>query len=367
MAPEAPVPVINVAPPDEVIGGAGNVARNIAALGARCDLVAVVGRDEAAQCIHRHLAGYTGIDLGLVEAASRVTTVKTRFLAYLHNTHLLSADTEETAPVDADIEDAIITMVESRLQMGALCADAVILSDYAKGVLTPRVIAAVISAAQRTRKPVIVDPKGGGYSRYRGATVLTPNVRELAQALERPVRNDEKSVRSAAEALVETIGCDSVLVTRGERALLIVGRDGDAAAFDATARRVVDVSGAGDTVVASFALALVCDAGNANSARLANSAAGIVVASAEAVLRLVARAGVVGRDPGGAGQPGAQHIARFGAQAIVAVIEQADHLALGDADAERAQQREEPRRRHLPLMVDRKARSWCLGPRRDNT
>jgi len=273
ISPEAPAPVINTAPPEEVIGGAGNVARNVAALGAACDIVAVVGRDDAALCIHRHLANYPGISPALVEAPDRVTTVKTRFVAYLHNTHLLRADTEETTPVGAEIEDAILAAVEGRLAG----ADAVVLSDYGKGMLTPRVISGVISAAQRARKPVIVDPKGIDYSRYRGATALTPNVGELAQAVGRPVRNEPKALAAAAGSLIETIGCDTLLVTRGERGVLVAARDGSTATFDATAKRVVDVSGAGDTLVAGFALGIVSDAGLVNAARLANAAAGIVV------------------------------------------------------------------------------------------
>jgi D-beta-D-heptose 7-phosphate kinase/D-beta-D-heptose 1-phosphate adenosyltransferase len=274
ISPEAPAPIINTAAPEEVIGGAGNVARNVTSLGAACDVVAVVGRDDAALCIRRHLTSCPGIIPALVEAEGRLTTVKTRFVAYLHNTHLLRADSEETTPVGADIEDAVIATVQGRLAG----ADALILSDYGKGMLTPRVISAVISAAQWARKPVIVDPKGFDFSRYRGATGLTPNVAELAQALGRPVANEEKALRTAALSLVEAVGCDSMLVTRGERGVLIVDRNGEGAAFDATARRVVDVSGAGDTLVAGFALALVSDAGIANSARLANAAAGIAVA-----------------------------------------------------------------------------------------
>jgi D-beta-D-heptose 7-phosphate kinase/D-beta-D-heptose 1-phosphate adenosyltransferase len=273
ISPEAPAPVINTAAPEEVVGGAGNVARNVAAMGAACDLVAVVGRDDAAQCIHRHLASYPGISPVLVEAPGRVTTVKTRFVAFLHNTHLLRADTEETTPVGAETEDAILAAVEGRLAD----ADAVVLSDYSKGMLTPRVISGVISAAQRARKPVIVDPKGIDYSRYRGATALTPNVGELAQAMGRPVRNEPKALAAAAGALIETVGCDSLLVTRGERGVLVANRDGSTASFDATAKRVVDVSGAGDTLVAGFALGIVSDAGQVNAARLANAAAGVVV------------------------------------------------------------------------------------------
>jgi D-beta-D-heptose 7-phosphate kinase/D-beta-D-heptose 1-phosphate adenosyltransferase len=274
ISPEAPAPVIETAGPVDVVGGSGNVVRNIASLGAACEIVAVVGRDEAAQSVGAHLTAMKVSTDGLIEVERRVTTVKTRFVAYLHNTHLLRADTEETTPVAQKVEDAIIAAVQSRV--GAV--DVVILSDYAKGVLTPRVVAAVIVAARQARKPIVVDPKGLDYGRYRGATALTPNVGELAQALRHPVKNDEAAVRTAAQALAAEVECESVLVTRGERGVIIVSRDGEAASFDATARRVVDVSGAGDTVVASFALALVSEAGIRNAARLANVAAGVVVA-----------------------------------------------------------------------------------------
>ena len=273
ISPEAPAPVIETTGPLDVVGGSGNVVRNIVSLGAACEIVAVIGRDEAAQSVRTHLTAMKVSTGGLIEVEGRVTTVKTRFVAYLHNTHLLRADTEETTPVAQKVEDAIIAAVQSRV--GAV--DVVILSDYAKGVLTPRVVAAAIAAAKWARKPIVVDPKGLDYARYRGATALTPNVGELAQALRHPVKNDEAAVRAAAQALADDVECESVLVTRGERGALIVSRDGEAASFDATARRVVDVSGAGDTVVASFALALVSDAGIRNAARLANVAAGVVV------------------------------------------------------------------------------------------
>jgi D-beta-D-heptose 7-phosphate kinase / D-beta-D-heptose 1-phosphate adenosyltransferase len=273
ISPEAPAPVIETSGPLDVVGGSGNVVRNIVSLGAGCEIVAVVGRDDAAQAIREHLGDMDVPDSGLIEVNGRVTTVKTRFVAYLHNTHLLRADTEEKTPVGPKVEDAIIAAVESRLD----AVDAVILSDYAKGVLTPRVIAAVIAAARQTGKPVIADPKGHDYSRYRGATVITPNVAELFQALGRPLVNEEAAVRAGALALAGHVECDIVLATRGERGMLIVSRDGETASFDATARRVIDVSGAGDTVIAGFTLALVSDAGIRNAAHLANVAAGVVV------------------------------------------------------------------------------------------
>jgi D-beta-D-heptose 7-phosphate kinase / D-beta-D-heptose 1-phosphate adenosyltransferase len=273
ISPEAPAPVIATSGPLDVVGGSGNVVRNIVSLGAACEIVAVVGRDDAARTIREHLSDMNVPEDGLVEVNGRVTTVKTRFVAYLHNTHLLRADTEENTPVGPKVEEAIIAAVEGRL--GAV--DAVILSDYAKGVLTPRVIAAVIAAAWQAGKPVIVDPKGHDYSRYRGATAVTPNAAELFQALGRPLANEEAAVRAGAQALAGHVECDIVLATRGERGMLVVSRDGDTASFEATARRVVDVSGAGDTVIAGFTLALASGAGIRNAAHLANVAAGIVV------------------------------------------------------------------------------------------
>jgi D-beta-D-heptose 7-phosphate kinase/D-beta-D-heptose 1-phosphate adenosyltransferase len=273
ISPEAPAPVIETSGPVDVVGGSGNVVRNIVSLGAACEIVAVVGRDDAARTIRRHFED-TGVSTGgLVAVEGRITTLKTRFVAYLHNTHLLRADTEETTPVGATVEDAIIAAIDDRI--GG--CDGVILSDYAKGVLTPRVIAAAIAAARQAGKPVIVDPKGHDYSRYRGATAVTPNAAELAQALGRAATNDEAVVRAGALALAAQVECDIVLVTRGERGVLIVSRDGEAASFDATARRVIDVSGAGDTVVAGFTLALASGAGLRNAAHLANVAAGIAV------------------------------------------------------------------------------------------
>jgi D-beta-D-heptose 7-phosphate kinase / D-beta-D-heptose 1-phosphate adenosyltransferase len=281
ISPEAPAPVIETAGPVDVIGGSGNVARNIAALGAACDIVAVVGRDDAAQSIRNFLQSYSVTAEGLVEVRGRITTVKTRFVAYLHNTHLLRADTEDTSPVGDRVEDAIIAAVERCIER----VDAVVLSDYAKGVLTQRVVAAAIAAAQRARKPVIVDPKGLDYSRYCGATAITPNAGELALALGLPVKrllgplvkDEQKSLRSAAKSLIDAAGFDCVLVKRGERGVLVVTKDGESTTFDATARRVIDVTGAGDTVAAGFALSLVAGAGFVKAAQLANTAAGVVV------------------------------------------------------------------------------------------
>jgi D-beta-D-heptose 7-phosphate kinase/D-beta-D-heptose 1-phosphate adenosyltransferase len=272
ISPEAPVQVINANDPEEIVGGAGNVARNIVALGAKCDVVGLVGRDEAATCIQSLLES-AGVTPFLLDGRSRITTVKTRYVAHLHSTHLLRADREDTRAISGSLEDDFIGVALERIPH----SDVIILSDYGKGVLTPRVIFELVSAASAAQKTVIVDPKGTDYARYRGVTALTPNLAELSLALGRQVPNEVDAVKAAAQQLLEMTDSKIVLVTLGEKGLMVVGRDGQAYAFEATARRVVDVSGAGDTVVGSFALALSVGAQEHIAARLANAAAGIVV------------------------------------------------------------------------------------------
>lgn len=274
ISPEAPAPVIRVRRTEEVLGGAGNVARNIASLGAFCDLVAVVGQDEAAATIRKSLNTLERIAAHFVAAQTRTTTVKTQFVATMHNTHLLRADWEDAQPIDSELETRLLVQVNERLAR----ADAVILSDYNKGTLTPRLLSTIIEAARAQGKSVIVDPKGFNYEHYRHVTALTPNVQELGQAIGRPVADEDAAITTAAAALLDIAGCEAVLVTRGERGMSVVGRDGTAISFAAAAQRVIDVSGAGDTAVASFALALLADTGLANAARLANAAAGLAVA-----------------------------------------------------------------------------------------
>jgi D-beta-D-heptose 7-phosphate kinase/D-beta-D-heptose 1-phosphate adenosyltransferase len=274
ISPEAPAPVLRAGRPEEIVGGAGNVARNIASLGAVCELAAVIGRDEAGFAILSLLKKQGGIEANFVESETRMTTVKTRFVANLHNTHLLRADWEDASPINAEIEAELLRRVEERLPS----VDGVILSDYSKGTLTHRVTSKIIAEARAAGKPVIVDPKGSDWGRYRRATTLTPNLAELGAALGRVVANDDAEIETAARELMAETSCEVLLVTRSERGVMVVERDAPAVGFPATAARVVDVSGAGDTLVASFALALIGGAGAHNAARLANAAAGLVVA-----------------------------------------------------------------------------------------
>ena len=273
VSPEAPTPLIHLDHVDEFVGGAGNVARNIAGLGANCDLVGIIGVDEAANAICRFLSGQKSIEPNLVQVSDRATTVKSRFVANLHNTHLLRADIEDASSIAAAVEDKIIRAAAHSMKN----ADVVLLSDYNKGVLSDRVISGIVEQAREAAKPVVVDPKGKRYERYRGVDFVTPNLTELGEAVGLSVDTEEHQI-AAAHSLIERLGCRAVLVTRGEHGVLVVPAEGKAASFPATARRIVDVSGAGDTLVAGFALGVVSGASTANAARLANLAAGIVVA-----------------------------------------------------------------------------------------
>ena len=271
ISPEAPTPVIAVKRTEVMIGGAGNVARNLVALGTRCIFVGVVGDDDAGGELKKELAKIPRIDAHLVTDAGRRTTRKVRFVSEHHSAHLLRADWEPASPVDSKSEDALIGhAIKAMPKVGA-----VVLSDYAKGALTPRVIRAVIDAANKAGKPVVVDPKGRDYGIYRGATLITPNRQELADATHSPAQTDDQVAAAAAE-LGRMLGAKAVLVTRSEAGMTLVG-EGAAIHVPAYPVRVRDVSGAGDTVVAVLAAMLAMQADFESAMRAANAAAAVVV------------------------------------------------------------------------------------------
>jgi D-beta-D-heptose 7-phosphate kinase/D-beta-D-heptose 1-phosphate adenosyltransferase len=273
ISPEAPAPVIRVSREDLVIGGAGNVARNIASLGARCLFVGVVGDDAAGKLLRSELGGAKGgIASRLVVDRERPTTRKLRFVSEHHSTHLLRADWEVTNPVGAATETALIKHALALLPR----ADAVVLSDYAKGALTPRLIKAVIERARKLKTPVIVDPKGGDFSIYRGATVITPNRKELADATRQPVTTAAE-IAAAARVLARTVGSRAVLVTLSEEGMLLHTRKAAPVHVPAYSVKVRDVSGAGDTVAAVLAVMLALGADFEAAMRAANAAAAVVV------------------------------------------------------------------------------------------
>jgi D-beta-D-heptose 7-phosphate kinase/D-beta-D-heptose 1-phosphate adenosyltransferase len=272
ISPEAPTPVLAVRHNAIDIGGAGNVARNIAALGANCIFVALIGKDDAGSVLTDALGKFKGIVPDLVVDPARQTTRKVRFVSEHHSVHLMRADWETTAPVSAESEAALIACAEAALpQVGA-----VVLSDYAKGVLTPRVVRAVIDAAKRLGKPVVVDPKSHDYSIYRGATLITPNAKELAAAAHRPLAS-EQDIADAAAELAHIIACDAVLVTRSEEGMTLQVAGATAVHIPAYPVKVRDVSGAGDTVAAVMTVLLAMKTPFEAAMRAANAAAAVVV------------------------------------------------------------------------------------------
>ncbi len=267
ISPEAPIPVLRARERREVAGGAANAALNIAALGGQAVLVAAVGRDEAAAAL---VAALPGVEARLVET-SRPTTVKTRFVA--GGQQMLRLDEEEAGPVEAATEDDLLAATTAAL----VGARALILSDYDKGVLTDRVLAGAIAAARAAAVPVVVDPKRSDFTAYAGATVVAPNALEISRATGLPA-GDDAAAGAACRAALAQARAEAILLKRSEKGLTLLPREGAALHVPTRAREVADVSGAGDTLVATFALALAAGAPMAEAARLANEAAGLAVA-----------------------------------------------------------------------------------------
>ena len=268
ISPEAPVPVIRLRESREMLGGAGNVASNIASLGGRAVLVGLIGADGPGAQL-RHLAGQTRLTAALVETPHRPTICKTRFVA--GRQQVVRADEESRLPILAAEEAALIAAFDANLAG----VDAVIFSDYGKGVLSPALLAHGIAAARARGVPVFVDPKNDDFSRYAGATCITPNAREMAAAAHAPVTS-EAEITAAAHRLMAACRLGAILVTRSEKGMTLVEANATAS-VPARAREVFDVSGAGDTVIATLALAYADGRKLAQAMHIANAAAGVVV------------------------------------------------------------------------------------------
>ena len=267
VSPEAPVPVVRVRERKHALGGAANVAQNVMAVGARCDLVAVVGRDRAGDVLRCMVEDVTGSATSLV-AVGRCTTQKTRVVG--RSQQLVRVDEEE----DVDLEGADMQRVVDALTHALSSADALVLEDYNKGVLVPAVIAAAIRAASARTLPIVVDPKFKNFFAYRGATIFKPNRRELEAALGAAVDVDHPD---AVPETLERLGVDHILLTLGERGMALFSTDGEIARLPTVAREVYDVVGAGDTVTAWLACMLAAGATPVEAAEVANIAAGIEV------------------------------------------------------------------------------------------
>jgi D-beta-D-heptose 7-phosphate kinase/D-beta-D-heptose 1-phosphate adenosyltransferase len=270
ISPEAPVPVVEVTDHSFHLGGAGNVASNVRSLGGEAILAGVIGEDAAGERVRSSVSA-AGIEpLLAVASGGRPTTVKTRIIA--HHQQVVRADRERS--------DEIATSLETELQAGARRrlrdCDAVIVSDYQKGVVTARLLQRLLPLARRLGIPVLVDPKVRHFARYRRVTLVTPNQLEAEQATGIRVRGPE-DLLAAGRRILTLLDCQAALVTRGDQGMTLFERARRPIHIPTAAREVFDVTGAGDTVIATLALALSAGARLAEAAVLANYAAGVVV------------------------------------------------------------------------------------------
>jgi len=272
ISPESPVPVLSISGSQSFPGGAANVARNVASLGGQCTLVSIVGQDSVAQELRETLERIAGIRCEFRVSVDRPTSEKIRFVA--NGQHMLRTDAEVTAPIDGPTAHAVIASIEEL----APAHDVVVLSDYAKGLLTDELVRAVVAIALKQGLPVVVDPKSIDLQRYSGATVITPNSKEALDATGIDPTEDDLRAEEAGNAILDQAGVAAVLLTRAHRGMTLVGRGIPAVHIAASAREVFDVVGAGDTVIATLSLALGAHLELAEAARLANFAAGVVVA-----------------------------------------------------------------------------------------
>jgi D-beta-D-heptose 7-phosphate kinase / D-beta-D-heptose 1-phosphate adenosyltransferase len=270
ISPEAPIPVVAVERSMDMPGGAANVARNVAAMGARAILLGVVGEDAAAQDLRSQLASLPSIDAHLVRDASRPTTVKTRYVA--DGQQVMRADRESCAALCTAVERHLLDRFVEVLDQAGI----IVLSDYAKGVLSDSMTRAVIDIARGANKTIIVDPKDRDLAKYRGASILTPNRLELQAACGHACLSEEQLVDGARRVLEQGV-CGTLVVTRGKDGMSVIGPGDLVVHLPGAARQVFDVSGAGDTVVAAIALGLACGGRIVDASRLANIAAGIAV------------------------------------------------------------------------------------------
>jgi rfaE bifunctional protein kinase chain/domain len=274
ISPEAPVPIVRFDHETWRLGGAANVAHNIVALGGQAQAIGVVGSDADGARLLEDLAGRSIGTAGIISDASRCTTRKLRVVT-TRNQQVARIDFEADSEIAADVEARVVRRVDEL----ASSANAIVISDYLKGVVTARVAAAAVAAARAHRIPLLVDPKVPHIDRYAGATVITPNHHEAESVTHMRIRSTADA-REAARRFRERAGSAAVLITRGEQGMWLLAPDGDGDSeidLPAEAREVADVTGAGDTVISTLALAAAAGASLADAARLANRAAGIVV------------------------------------------------------------------------------------------
>lgn len=271
ISPEAPVPVVKLRHITETLGGAGNVASNLAGLGCSTKVIGICGEDRTADGL-RQLFKRKQIEDGLVTDSKRPTTTKTRIMA--HKQQILRLDEEDAQPLAADL----LRTVSKQIEHAIAGSHAVVISDYGKGMFSDRAFTQkIIQSAHAAKIPVLVDPKGTAWERYAGATCITPNTAELEAVTGSLLEDDEALLISTACELRKSLNLLWLLVTRGAQGMCLVGPQDQTTQIPAQAREVYDVSGAGDTVIATLAAMLATQASMVEASRVANLAAGIVV------------------------------------------------------------------------------------------
>jgi rfaE bifunctional protein kinase chain/domain len=267
---EAPVPVVEVRRREFRPGGAANTAANVAALGGRPVLISVIGHDHQGTMLREVLAGSGTDPATLIADPTRATTHKSRIVA--HNQQIVRLDVEERGPLPPAVEDAVLAAVAQHLPRTEAC----ILSDYAKGAVTPRLAREIIRLARQAGRPVIVDPKGADYTKYRGATLVKPNLHEAERSAKVEITS-EATLQEAAGRLIELLEGSAVLITRGAEGMSLFRLKAPPWHVPAVVRNVFDVTGAGDTVTSTLAMGLAARGALEQAIELANQAASIVV------------------------------------------------------------------------------------------
>jgi rfaE bifunctional protein kinase chain/domain len=270
ISPEAPVPIVALEKSSVVAGGAANVAANVAGLGGQPILFGITGDDEDAK-VFPDLLRKTGVrEFKLFKIKNRPTTVKTRIIA--HNQQIARIDQESTQPLLENEAAEILRQMEKSIEM----SDVIIISDYAKGFLTDELLLGLITIANQTGKSIVVDPKGKDFTKYKGATILTPNQKEVAEACHLENTSDQL-LEASGRRLLENLSLKALLITQGENGIKLLEKDRETVQLKATARNVYDVTGAGDTVIASLAVCMAAEMSFYDSSAFANFTAGIVV------------------------------------------------------------------------------------------
>ncbi len=271
ISPEAPIPVLARTREDVMLGGAGNVVRNIVSLGAKACFISVVGDDTTGRELIQLIGKEPRIEPYLLTAQGRPTTHKTRYIA--GNQQLLRSDYETTAALSDELHDQILQLATEELPN----YQALILSDYGKGLLTPRLTQALITLANQLEIPVFIDPKQRNFAAYKGAFLLSPNLAELTRAADKDACTDEAELSRTAQSMLEAHQLSNLLVTRGKDGMSLFSASQPPHHITAQAREVFDVSGAGDTAIATLTVAYASGCALTEAAELANLAAGIVV------------------------------------------------------------------------------------------